>query len=315
MLSLLACGCQTAPKIDFATAPVASIHVTLANATAIGPGQKKSLAVTLTAPDGATWSTNGSGIHKVPWSEFSLSASVVAANAKGQVSLTSDPLQIHSSFGHVTVTMPSHPELKAEIDIPLRFDLHYRTNFDASNGMDGMSGTNGIDGMRGTDGTPDAQGNLSAGGNGSDGSDATNGTDGSRGGNAPDVQVYLVPAPGDAHLIQASVAAGRQSPEYFLIDAQGGSLSISADGGRGGSGGKGGRGGRGGDGGSGFPPGMRGRDGRDGQDGMNGNSGTGGRITVVYDPGVSPYLNSLLSLSSLYGPSPVYIERPLQPLW
>lgn len=312
---LIACGCQRAPKIDFATAPVASMSVALTNATAVGPGEKKSLAVTIVAPDGTTWSTNGSGAHKVPWNVFALTSDVVDVDAKGKVSLIRDPRQIHGDFGHVTVTMPSHPELKAEADIPLRFNLSYRLDFSGSKGMDGMDGTNGTDGMSGTDGTVNADGTLGAGGNGSDGTNGTDGMNGGSGGNAPDVQVYLAPMPGNSRLIEASVSPGGMNPTYFLIDPQGGKLYVSADGGEGGRGGKGGRGGRGGSGGNGIPPGLSGHDGLDGQDGMSGSNGMGGRITVVYDPAVSPFLKQMLALSSMYGPSPEYVERPLQPLW
>lgn len=313
---VFACGCNRGPKIDFATAPVASMRVALTNATAVGPGQKKSLAVTIVAPDGTTWSTNGSGAHKVPWSEFALKSSVVDVNARGKVSLTRDVWQIQGDFGHVTVTMPSHPELTpAELDIPLRFDLRYSVDFSGSKGMDGTDGTNGTDGMAGTDGTITTNGTMGAGGNGSDGTNGTDGMNGGSGGDAPDVQVYLVPMPGNGRLIEVSVAAGDGSPSYFLLDPQGGRLSIRADGGQGGAGGKGGRGGRGGSGGNGIPPGLSGQNGLDGQDGMKGSNGVGGRITVIYDPTVSPYLKQMLALSSVYGPSPVYLERPLKPLW
>lgn len=113
--------------------------------------------------------------------------------------------------------------------------------------------------------------------------------------------------------VEASViAAGHH--RYYLIDPNGGSLSVKADGGPGGSGGRGGRGGSGGSGGIGSPNGSDGRSGSDGRNGSDGSPGRGGLITVNYDPKVKPYLAEILT-SSLNGPKPVFNEVPVAPLW
>jgi hypothetical protein len=107
-------------------------------------------------------------------------------------------------------------------------------------------------------------------------------------------------------------AAGHQ--KLYLVDPQGGSLMVKADGGAGGQGGRGGRGGHGGAGGMGSPSGSSGSNGSDGRSGSDGSPGKGGSITVTYDPQVKPYL-ALIHLSNRGGPPPVFIEAAVAPLW
>ena len=90
--------------------------------------------------------------------------------------------------------------------------------------------------------------------------------------------------------------------KLYLVDPQGGSLSVQADGGPGGSGGRGGRGGR------------DGSNGLDGRSGFDGQPGKGGSIKVTFDPQAPPYL-SAIHLSSRYGPAPVFNTCPVAPLW
>jgi hypothetical protein len=47
---------------------------------------------------------------------------------------------------------------------------------------------------------------------------------------------------------------------------------------------------------------------------MDGSTGRGGRITVVYDPAVKPYL-SAIHLSNPSGPAPAWNEQQVPPLW
>jgi len=102
------------------------------------------------------------------------------------------------------------------------------------------------------------------------------------------VQVRVALKSGSPALLQLSVSAVGQQ-KLFLVDPQGGSLTVKADGGPGGSGGRGGRGGRGGSGGIGTPNGRSGSDGLSGHDGRTGWPGKGGSITVTYDPQVKPF--------------------------
>ena len=107
-------------------------------------------------------------------------------------------------------------------------------------------------------------------------------------------------------------AAGHES--LYLVDPQGGAVTVKTGGGPGGSGGKGGRGGRGGLGGLGTPIGSNGTDGSDGRNGWDGSPGKSGSITVTYDPQAKPFLD-VIRLSNEDGPPPVFREAPVTPLW
>src|SRR6202041_4052176 len=120
------------------------------------------------------------------------------------------------------------------------------------------------DGMGGSSGSSVSTdpNNPSAGGNGGNGTDGGNGGDGGDGGNGPPVQVRVTLRAGAHPLLQASVSAQGKT-RLYLIDPQGGALTVTADGGPGGSGGRGGRGGAGGSGGIGTPNGKIGMAGSD----------------------------------------------------
>jgi hypothetical protein len=202
--------------------------------------------------------------------------------------------------------------LHADLDISLRYDYAFRADFSGSSGTSGINGTDGTDGSPGTPGSIDIN-NPSAGGNGGDGTDGGNGQDGSRGGDGSPVKIEMTLETGTHPLLQFLVQTGKHS-RYYLIDPNGGSLSVNADGGAGGSGGRAGRGGHGGSGGVGSPNGSSGRDGSDGRAGSDGAAGSGGKITVTYDPSAQAYL-SVLHLSSQNGPKPVLDAEPVAPLW
>jgi len=237
---------------------------------------------------------------------------VATVSQKGVVSLPKDPRISDGKVPRITITVPSHPDLHAELDIPVRYDEKYTANFSGSRGNSGLNGTDGMSGASGSMGSTDPN-NPSPGGNGADGTNGSDGQDGDRGGDAPPVQVRVALRTGNHPLLQVSVsAAGHQ--KFYLVDPQGGSLTVTADGGPGGSGGRGGRGGQGGSGGMGTPPGSSGRNGLDGRNGWDGPPGNGGSITVTYDPQAKPFL-SVIRLSAKNGPPPVYKEEPVAPLW
>jgi hypothetical protein len=300
-------------KIYLAKTPIASIEAAQAKAPGIGPGEKSSLIVTVTQPDGKILQTEGAGHGKVLWKDLQVTATVVAFNQKGGLSLPRDPRISDGKIGHVTITVPSHPDIHAaELDIPLRYNYKFSANFSGSPGSSGMNGTDGTDGISGSPGSIDPN-NPSPGGDGSNGTDGSNGSDGGPGGDAPPVQVLVALRSGTHPLLQMAVTATGHR-KLYLVDPRGGTLTVKADGGQGGSGGKGGRGGRGGSGGSGTPNGNSGSDGSDGHDGSDGLSGRGGSITVTYDPQAKPYL-AAIHLSNQGGPKPVFTEAPVAPLW
>ena len=317
-LSLVLGGCSAMKvkmgwRVDLTQVPVASVEVSLPKGPAIAPGKKSPLVVKVTKSDGKVLLTEGQGGGKVQWKDLAVHGEIVLVNSKGVVSLQKDPRVSDGKVGHVTVTVPSHPDVHAaELDIPFRYDVKFAANFSGSSGMNGFDGTSGIDGTSGTPGSTDPN-NPSPGGNGSDGTNGSNGDDGKPGGDAPPVQVLVTLHPGSQLLLEAK-ASGAGKENLYLIDPHGGALTVKADGGGGGRGGTGGRGGRGGSGGIGTPNGNSGRDGSNGQDGLSGPDGKGGLITVTYDPSVKPYLG-LLHLSSQNGPAPVFREVPVPALW
>jgi hypothetical protein len=229
-------------RVDLTKIPVASIQASMPKGSSIAPGEKSPLVVTVTTSDGKVLKTEGEGQGKVMWRDLNVQATVVTVNNKGVLKLPADPRLSDGKIGHVIVTVPSHPGIQSELDITPRYDRSYTAKF---SGNSGMSGTNGIDGTSGTSGMMGSldPNNPSPGGDGSDGGNGTDGQDGGPGGDGPPVKVRVTLKSGTHPLLQVGVTAvGRE--RFYLIDPQGGSLSVSSEGGRGGSGGKGGRGGR-----------------------------------------------------------------------
>jgi hypothetical protein len=299
-------------KVYLDKTPIASMAASLPGGPGLAPGEKSPLVVVVTEPDGKVLQSEGKGGGKVMWKDLKITATVVVANQKGIVSLPRDPRLSDGKVGHVTITVPSHPDIRAELNIPVRYNYAFTSNFSGSSGYSGMNGSDGLNGIDGSPGSIDPN-NPSPGGDGTNGTDGSNGQDGGPGGDAPSVQVRVTLRPGNRPLLQVGVSAAGHE-KLYLVDPQGGSLTVKADGGPGGSGGKGGRGGRGGSGGIGTPNGSNGRDGLDGRNGWDGSQGRGGSITVTYDPQAKPFLG-IIHLSNRNGPSPVFKEEPVAPLW
>ncbi len=300
-------------KVYLANTPVASIAVNQPKGPGIAPGQKSPLVVVVTQSDGKVLQTEGAGHGKVLWKDLAVTASVATVNQKGVITLPKDPRISDGKLVHVAITVPSHPDVHAaEFDIPVRYNYAFVSNFSGSAGSSGMNGSDGMNGSSGSMGSTDPD-NPSPGGNGGNGTDGSNGQDGGPGGDAPAVQIRVALRPGSHPLLQISVSAAGHN-RLYLVDPQGGSLAVKADGGPGGSGGKGGRGGQGGSGGMGTPSGSSGMSGSDGRNGYDGSQGKGGSITVTYDPQAKPFLTTI-RLSNAGDPTPVFQEEPVAPLW
>jgi len=155
-------------KVYLAKLSVSSIEVSQPKGAGIGPGQKSPLVVTVTQPDGKVLTTEGAGNGKVLWEDLKVESTVVAVSKKGVVSLLEDPRVSDGKLPHLVITAPSHPDLRAELDIPLRYDYRYSAYFSGSSGSSGMNGTSGLDGSNGSVGSMDPN-HPSAGGNGTDG--------------------------------------------------------------------------------------------------------------------------------------------------
>jgi hypothetical protein len=294
--------------------PVVALLATLAEGTEMAPGEKGHLVVTVQTSDARSLVTEGVGGGKVMWSDLKFEATVATVSGKGVVELAKDPRASAGKDIHIAVTVPSHPEVRTELVIPLRYDRAFTSDYQGSAGAQGFDGTSGIDGMPGTMGSSDLS-IPQAGGNGGNGTDGGDGQDGWPGGNGPAVHVWVTSNPSNPSLLQVKVQ-GNRAPEYFLVDSQGGSLTVASIGGRGGAGGRGGRGGQGGMGGTGWPPGTSGLSGRDGRNGMDGSPGRDGQITVSYDPSVESWLPVIRCSGRGPGrPVPVFVKEPVAQLW
>jgi hypothetical protein len=319
---VLMCGCSTiqvwiGTRVRLEKTPVVSLQASLPQGPAMFPGEVTPLVAAVKGPDGKLLLTEGAGKGKVLWEDLHIASKIVTVNGEGMVAMPADPRISEGKVPHITVSVPSHPGIIAELDIPLRYDQHFTANFSGREGRSGMNGMDGMSGANGNDGFIDAL-NPIPGGDGSNGSDGSDGQDGEPGEDASPVQVRLTMRSGERPLLQASVSgAGHQ--EYYLVDPAGGSLTVWAEGGPGGPGGIGGNGGHGGNGGVGMPFGAHGLDGASGNSGRSGAAGRGGSITVRYDPATRPYLSqfhfSTLDGDGRPGPPPVFIEEPVAPFW
>jgi len=308
LLFLTGCSLLYMDGVRLDKTPIASVSAILPQGPAIAPGQKLPLVVIVTEPDGTVLRTDGSGGSPVSWHDLRIKATLVAVDENGIVSLRKDPRLSEGQTGEITITVPSHPGIEAHLDVPVRYNFAFVCDFSGAGGLPGLNGGNGIDGVPGTDGRDDPN-HIVSGGNGQSGSDGEDGRDGQPGGDAPSVEIRItVGRPNQ--LLQVQVLAEKKVRRY-LIDPDGGSLTVEADGGLGGpggSGGQGGRGGRGGKGGGYMNNGIPGADGANGRDGSPGPQGKGGQITLIYDTAAKPYLG-LIHLSSQNGPDPIILEQ------
>jgi hypothetical protein len=293
--------------------------------SALGPGQSMSLVISATTQDGKQYPTVGVGRGKVAFDNYTIQATIVQVNKRGTVSLSSDPRVSEGRVAHLHIVPTAHPELAADLDIPFRYDIPFTANYSGADGHDGLSGNDGLDGSSGTDGFPGtidpttgALGAPGPGGNGSDGQNGGAGQDGGDGSAAGNVNAWIRLEPGPKPLLQIKVVSGtRQS--FYLVDPNGGSLEILANGGAGGRGGSGGRGGRGGRGGSGSPSGLDGQNGLPGQDGHAGSDGAAGTIAISVDPAAEPFMKCISwsnhGANGGSGPAPKITVEPVAVLW
>jgi hypothetical protein len=269
--------------------PITALSASLTPDPGLAPGKSGRLVIVATTADGTRFVTVGPGHGKVLFDSFTFEASVATVSKQGVVRLPSDPRASDTQVPHLKITALGHPDLIAELDLPVRYNIAFAGHFSGQDGFPGSSGIDGLSGSSGSSGSLDPN-NLTAGGNGSNGSDGGNGGDGSAGQPGQSVHLWITPKPGAQTLLQVR-AVGSRGEKFFLVDPNGGSLSVDAKGGRGGAAGSGGRGGQGGSGGIGFPNGFSGNSGHDGWDGHPGPDGIPGSILVSVDPQAQQYLN------------------------
>ena len=296
---------------------VTSLSASLSPSPGLSPGKSGRLVITATAADGEQLITVGPGHGKVLFDSFTFDATVVNVNKKGIVSLPADPRVSEGVVPHIRIMAIGHPDIVADLDIPVRYDAAFAAHFPGSAGSSGLDGQNGFDGSAGSNGSADLT-NPSAGGNGTNGTSGGDGANGGPGQPGEAVHIWMTLTKDDRPLLQVR-AAGSTHEQLFLVDPNGGTLTVDASGGQGGRGGSGGKGGRGGAGGAGFPPGQSGLDGQNGFDGHAGADGAAGAFIVSVDPAAQAFLDRLhLSNKSgggIAGPAPKILIEPVPPLW
>lgn len=298
--------------------PITGISASLVPGPALAPGKSADLVVTATATDGKSYVTSGAGKGKVLFDAFTYDSALLTVNKKGAVSLPEDPRLSENQTPHLLITPLGHADIHTDLTVPIRYDVAYQAIDTAAAGSAGADGFNGSDGLAGSMGSIDLN-NPSAGGNGGNGGNGSDGSDGGPGSPGPHLELAVTIKPGASPVLLEARVSGFGADRFFLIDPQGGTLSVAANGGPGGGGGSGGRAGSGGAGGSGSPNGQNGVDGRPGRDGLAGSPGKAGTITLTVDPAAQPYLASLLpttmSGNRAKGLAPQIIVAPVAALW
>jgi hypothetical protein len=300
---------------------VTGVSATLSPDPGLSPGKSARLIITATTNDSKQFVTVGAGHGNVLLDSFILTATTVTVSKKGVVSLPADPRVSEGATPHISIMVVGHPDVTTDLSIPIRYDAAFVANFAGKPGFKGIDGLNGLAGSSGTDGSVDISNPSavpSAGGPGGDGSNGEDGRDGDAGQPGEAVHVWMTLKSANHPMLQVRAASNTRT-QLFLIDPNGGSLTVNASGGAGGAGGSGGRGGQGGSGGSGFPPGFSGQNGRDGMDGQSGADGTAGTILVSVDSEARPYLNKLQLINKsgrgTPGPAPEIRIEPVPPIW
>ena len=297
--------------------PVTGLAVSLAPGPALAPGSSARLVVTASTADGKKLVTEGPGHGTVLYDSFAFTATVAQVDEQGVVTLSADPRVSDGQTPKIHVTVNGHPDVVADIDVPVHYNVAFKADYSGRPGSGGFNGLDGTPGMSGSTGSMDPN-NPSPGGNGTAGGDGGNGQDGGAGGDGKDVQVWMTRKPEPYLLLQVRIAGGGRE-QLFLLDPAGGTIAVQTNGGPGGAGGAGGRGGAGGAGGVGTPNGMSGSNGQDGRSGSNGPGGAAGTIVVSVDPQALPFVDRL-RLSNMNGNgSPGHEPQirvvPVAPLW
>lgn len=319
LVALALGGCEsilvaTGQRMRLDGIPLQSITASLKGATAIAPGGKAPLSIVATTTDGRSLATAGTGDGKVLPDSYTFQASAATVDEDGVVSLSEDPRLLDGHVPHVRIVAAGTSSPVADFDIPVGYDVPFAATYAGISGNDGANGWDGSDGMPGS---VDLN-SPSPGGNGSNGTDGGNGGDGSDGEPGPDVRMWIALEAGPRPLLRVRAnEAGHD--HYFVVDPQGGSLTIAVRGGTAGWGGRGGSGGRGGFGGTGSPAGFAGTSGNDGRGGSPGRSGAAGKVTILVDPAAAPWLDRVhvttVDGDGRAGPAPAVTLAPVASPW
>jgi hypothetical protein len=278
---------------------VSSIKMVAEDNPTLAPGASFKIGITATLDDGSTMMTQGLSEGKVKWGNYIVNITG-GTFYDGSVRIGDDPRKIKDYKVIVTAKLFSDSSKIETLEFILNFKANYTADFSGQSGQDAPWGSKG---QTGATGSSDSKGN---GGNGQKGQTGENGRKGGNGMNGEAVDVY-VSAFTDANgkiMLKVYAKSRNSSKEgFYIVNPDGGSITIYARGGRGGQGGHGGDGGGGGYGGNGhsrngdsgdtfYGTGGTGGDGGDGGNGGDGgDGGNGGSITIFVDPSANAYVS------------------------
>lgn len=153
----------------------------------------------------------------------------------GKFIIDTDFISIENHTASLVVSLAEYPEIADTFSVLLNYKTNYLANFNTAGGSWGMSGHQGGSGAPGCNG-----------------GDGGFGQDGGHGNNAPDIGVwadlYFDSLLNCNLLYVYTLNFWNDAESFYLLNPEGGSLTVTAAGGNGGSGGDGGHGGNGGNG-------------------------------------------------------------------
>lgn len=264
---------------------------------ALAPGSTFEIGMTAVLEDGKEMKTTGLADGKVKWGNYVVTVTG-GTFSNGTVTINYDPRKIPGYKVSVKCALFKDTTRFKTMDWSLNFVASYVANFD---GKRGDAGKYGAKGQTGANGANDPKGR---GGDGQKGGQGETGGQGENGRNGESVEVYVTAFQdinGVTLLKVYCKSKNSDKEEFFIVNPAGGSVTITARGGKGGDGGHGGDGGGGGSGGNGherggntaegsYGVGGTSGDGGDGGNGGNGgNGGDGGNITIILDPSAAAY--------------------------
>ncbi len=300
-LGLTVSGCASIQKAlglktDLEGKPVKKLEIDLVGTTSLCPGASAPLIVTAVLDDGKRLVTEGAGDGKVTWDNYKIQTVGGKMARGGHFVIERDPRVTLQQDAKVVVRSVHHPKKTVEAAVPARYDCSFTANFSGQPGRDGSDGRLGSNGTSG-ESNQSSGSYAEPGGHGQDGQDGGHGRDGEPGQDADDVAVYVKladVAEGEKPLLKVRVeSTSSNRTEVFLVDPEGGGLTVLANGGPGGNGGNGGNGGSGGGGGTGAPAGNGGNGGNGGDGGNGAAGGDAGAIKLVVDPAAKTYLKAI----------------------
>ena len=271
-----------------------SIAGELATESPIGPGETKSLDVTVTDLSGRTWrlAVEGNGSHveqtfRLPASRLNVAvengtydprtrAVHFDENAKSMLGKSYGIQVDYADDPSITNRKTYAPDFLSIVPLMATDTLVF-------SGRSGEGGRDGRDGQNGTRGNSVTR-IMGRGGHGRSGGHGTSGQAGANGAPGPNVRVIareVRTIDASERLVLLELRVPGKSVEVHVRRLDDPPITIISRGGSGGNGGSCGRGGDGGNGGDGYFSGNGGDGGSAGDGGDGGNGGNGGRVDVI----------------------------------